>query len=52
MVVISFKPKYLRIIMPSFCLAADRNEQNPREGTFDLSFFFRYKHITSLKNHH
>ena len=26
-------------------------KQNPPEGTLDLTFFFRYKYITCLKNH-
>ena len=28
----------------------ESNKQNPRDRTLDLSIFFRYKHIPSLKN--
>ena len=28
----------------------ESNRQNPRDRTLDLPFFFRYKHIPSLKN--
>ena len=30
--------------------APESNKQNPRDRTLDLSIFFRYKHIPSLKN--
>ena len=30
--------------------APESNKQNPRYRTLDLPFFFRYKHIPSLKN--
>ena len=30
--------------------APESNKQNPRDRTLDLPFFFRYKHIPSLKN--
>ena len=30
--------------------APESNKQNPRDRTFDLPFFFRYKRIPSLKN--
>ena len=32
------------------CLVSESNKQNPRDRTLDLPFFFRYKHIPSLKN--
>ena len=31
--------------------APESNKQNPRDRTFDLPSFFRYKHVTSLKTH-
>ena len=34
----------------SYSSAPQSNKQNPQDRTLDLSFFFRYKHITSLKN--
>ena len=37
--------------MPSARLF-EPNEQNLRDRTLDSPFFFRYKHITSPKNHH
>ena len=50
MVIVSFKPK-----IPEDCnalrSASESIKQNSREGTLDLPSFFRYKHITSLKNH-
>ena len=30
--------------------APESNKQTPRDRTLDLPFFFRYKHIPSLKN--
>ena len=30
--------------------APESNKQNPRDRTLDLPFFFRLRHITSLKN--
>ena len=30
--------------------APESNKQNPQDRTLDLPFFFRYKHMTSLKN--
>ena len=35
----------------AFCSASESNKRNPRDRTLDLRFFFRYKHIISLKNH-
>ena len=35
----------------AFCSASESNTQNPQDTTSDLPFFFRYKHIISLKNH-
>ena len=32
-----------------YCVS-ESNKQNPRDRTLDLPFFFRYKHIPSLKN--
>ena len=34
----------------SHSAAPESNKQNPRDRTSDLPIFFRYKHITSLKN--
>ena len=34
----------------AFCWASEVNKRIPRSGTLDLPFFFRYKHITALKN--
>ena len=34
----------------SHSAAPESNKQNPRDRTLDLPIFFRYKHITSLKN--
>ena len=34
----------------SHSAAHESNKQNSRDRTLDLSIFFRYKHITSLKN--
>ena len=34
----------------ALCLVSESNKQNPRDRTLDLPFFFRYKHIPSLKN--
>ena len=47
MVLVSFKPT----IPESFCSTSESNEENPRDRTLDLSFFFHYKYITSLKSH-
>ena len=33
----------------SYSSAPESNKQNPRDRTLDLPFFFRYKHIPSLK---
>ena len=44
--------KFFHIYCPderSHSTAPESNKQNPREGTLDLPFFFRYKHIPSLK---
>ena len=50
MVIVSFKTK-----MPEnynvFCAAAESNKQDPRDRASDFPFFFRYKHITSLKDY-
>ena len=48
MVIASFKPK-IPEYHNALCLASESNKQNPPARTLDLSFFFRYKHITSLK---
>ena len=37
-------------IVTSYSLAPRSIKQNPRDRTLDLPFFFRLKHITSLKN--
>ena len=50
MVIISFKCKIPDNYI-AFCSASELNKQNLRDRTLDLSFFSRYKHITSLKNH-
>ena len=34
----------------ALCSVSESNKQNPRDRTLDLSIFFRYKHIPSLKN--
>ena len=34
----------------SLCSVSESNKQNPRDRNLDLPFFFRYKHIPSLKN--
>ena len=34
----------------AFCSVSESSKQNPRDRTLDLPFFFRYKHIPSLKN--
>ena len=34
----------------SLCSASESNKQNPRDSTLYLPIFFRYKHITSLRN--
>ena len=34
----------------ALCSVSESNKQNPRDRTLDLPFFFRYKHIPSLKN--
>ena len=36
--------------MHSHSSTPESNKQNPRDRTLDLSIFFRYKHIPSLKN--
>ena len=36
--------------VPTHSAAPESNKQNPRDRTLDLPMFFRYKHITSLKN--
>ena len=35
----------------AFCSAFESNEQNLQDRALNLPFFFRYEHITSLKNH-
>ena len=45
--------QFLHIYCSDVCshsAAPELNKQNPRNRTLDLHFFFRYKHITSLKN--
>ena len=34
----------------ALCSVSESNKQNSRDRTLDLPFFFRYKHIPSLKN--
>ena len=34
----------------ALCLVSEKNKQNPRDRTLDLPFFFRYKHVPSLKS--
>ena len=34
----------------ALCSASESNKQNLRDRILDLPLFFRYKHITSLKN--
>ena len=34
----------------ALCSVSESNKQNPRHRTLDLPFFFRNKHIPSLKN--
>ena len=50
MIIVSATPKILENYNAS-CSATESNKPNPQERTFDLPFFFRYKHITSLKKH-
>ena len=50
MVIVSFKPK-IPENYNAFCSASESNKQDPRDRTSDLPSCFRYKHITSLKNH-
>ena len=47
MVIVSFKPK-IHKNYNAFCVASESNEQETRDKTLDLPFFFRYKHITAL----
>ena len=35
----------------AFCLASESNKQNLRGRNLGFPIFFRYKHITSVKNH-
>ena len=35
----------------AFCSASESNKRNARHRIVDLPFFFRYRHITALKNH-
>ena len=48
MVIVSIKPNISKN-NNAFYSASASNKQNPQDGTLDLPFFFRYKHITSLK---
>ena len=34
----------------AFCSASELNKPNPGDRSLDLPFFFRYKHISSLKS--
>ena len=45
--------QFLHIYCSDVCshsAAPESNKQNPRDRTLDLPIFFRYKHVTSLKN--
>ena len=44
MIIVSFKPEYLRIIMP-FCSASESNKRNLRDRTLDFSFHFIFTHL-------
>ena len=50
MVIVSFKRK-IPENYNACCSVTESKKQNPRERTLNLPFFFRYKHITCLKNH-